>query len=152
MECVVCYGTTKHKTSCNHYVCNDCTDRMFRLDSVNKELCPICRQARTDICLRCKAGNELCVCNIKYLFIDINSNKWFSLRCRLWNLIKEFYVDIKDYVKINDEIGEYILFNQSTTEDEERENYITYMLREMNIVIDVNEYENEYDQSILINI
>ena len=61
MECVVCYDTTKHKTNCNHYVCNDYTDRMFRLDSVNKELCPICRQARTDICLRCKAGNELCL-------------------------------------------------------------------------------------------
>ena len=45
MECVVCYGTTKHKTSCNHYVCNDCTDRMI----INKELCPLCRcrQSRT---------------------------------------------------------------------------------------------------------
>ena len=151
MECVICYDNTKYKTNCGHYVCNDCTDRMI----INKELCPYCRQVRTDICNNCMDRNQICVCCIKYLFIDIYSNRWFSLRCRLWRLVEEFYVMEMVKVSIEKEIDEYIkclIFNQLTTEIEERGNDILYMLSEMNIVIDIDEYINEYNQSIIIDI
>ena len=71
-ECVVCYDNTKHKTNCNYYVCTNCTDDML----INKELCPYCRQTRTDICNYCNDRNQICVCCVKYLYIYslMNSN------------------------------------------------------------------------------
>ena len=37
---------------------------------INKELCPYCKQTRDDICERCNDRKQICVCCVKYLFID----------------------------------------------------------------------------------
>ena len=109
MECVICYDNTNYKTNCGHYVCNDCTDRMI----INKILCPICRQRRTDICIYCKDRNQICNCSNKYIFD--NNDKWFSLRYNLWryvnqcfgielvhnmNLVHIIYKEIDNYIMI----------------------------------------------------
>ena len=74
-KCVVCYEINNYKTNCNHYVCTDCTDKMI----INKELCPYCRQTRDDICSRCNDRNVICVCCVKYLFIDEFRQQFFKI-------------------------------------------------------------------------
>src|SRR6266853_1599649 len=61
-ECCICYENTKYKTSCNHYICIQCSD------SNAKSECPLCRQARKDICYLCHELTLTCVCYVKYLF------------------------------------------------------------------------------------
>jgi len=40
-ECVVCYENTNTRTSCNHFLCEDCVNDIFK--HTQKYNCPYCR-------------------------------------------------------------------------------------------------------------
>src|SRR6266853_4628646 len=61
-ECCIFYELTKHKTSCNHYICIQCSEQYSNCE------CPMCRQPRKDICYLCYELTLTCVCYVKYLF------------------------------------------------------------------------------------
>ena len=57
-ECIVCYNKCSTKTSCNHLICRECTNNIYKTDGINSK-CPICR---SNICN--KNSNNYLVDNI----------------------------------------------------------------------------------------